>query len=98
VISANRIVRSIFYEGTLDAERYINEVFIPFFINLAHAEERFGYFMQGSATLLTAKETIRALRGVLGESNGEDRIISKGMWHPRSLDLNPVIFICVENS
>jgi hypothetical protein len=43
VISANRIIRPIFYEGTLDAE---HEILNPFFINLAPAEEIFGYSMQ----------------------------------------------------
>jgi hypothetical protein len=61
-ISANRISGPIFYEGTLDAQRYINEIHNPFFDNLAPAEE-----------------TIRALRGVFRELNGEDRIISEGL-------------------
>jgi hypothetical protein len=34
----------------------------------------------------TAKETFRALRRVFGEVNGEDRIISKGLWPPGSPD------------
>jgi hypothetical protein len=59
---------------------------------LAPAEERFGYFMQGGVTPHTAKETISALRGVFGEINEEDRIISKGLWAPRSPDLNPCDF------
>jgi hypothetical protein len=29
---------------------------------------------------------------VFGELNGEDRIISKGLWPPRSPDLNPCNF------
>jgi hypothetical protein len=29
---------------------------------------------------------------VFGEINGEDRIISKGLWPPRSQDLNPCDF------
>jgi hypothetical protein len=45
--------------------------------------------MQDCATPRTAQETIRALRGVFGEINGEDRIISKGLCPPRSPDLNP---------
>jgi hypothetical protein len=49
-ISANRIIRPIFYEGTLDAGRYINEILNPFFVNLAPAEEKYGYFMQDGAT------------------------------------------------
>jgi hypothetical protein len=59
---------------------------------LATAEERFGYFMQDGATPHTAKETIRALSGVFGEINGEDTIISKGLWPPRSPGLNPCEF------
>jgi hypothetical protein len=31
MISANCIIRPIFYEGTLDAERYVNEILNPFF-------------------------------------------------------------------
>ncbi|PNF15704.1 hypothetical protein B7P43_G12455 [Cryptotermes secundus] len=91
-VSAHRIIGPIFYEGTLDAQRYINEILNQFFVNLAPAEERFGYFMQDGATPHTAKETIRALRGVFGELNGDDRIVSKGLWPPRSPDLNPCDF------
>jgi hypothetical protein len=85
-ISANRIIGPIFYEETLDAQRYINGILNP------PAEERFGYCMQDGATPHTAKETILALRGVFGELNGEDRIITKGLWPPRSPDLNPCDF------
>jgi hypothetical protein len=49
-ISANRIIGPIFYEGTLDTQRYINELLNPFFVNLAPADERFNYFMQDGAT------------------------------------------------
>jgi hypothetical protein len=37
-ISANRVIEPIFYEGTLDAQRYINEILYPFCVNLAPAE------------------------------------------------------------
>jgi hypothetical protein len=60
VISAKRIIGQIFYEGTLDAQPYINEILNPFFINLAPAEEKFVYFMQDSMTPHTAKEKNRA--------------------------------------
>jgi hypothetical protein len=36
--------------------------------------------MQDGATPLAAKETIRALRCAFGEFNGEDRIVSEGLW------------------
>jgi hypothetical protein len=59
---------------------------------LAHAEERFVYFIQDGATPHTAKESLQALRGMYVEINGEDRIISKGLWLLRSPDLNPCNF------
>jgi hypothetical protein len=59
---------------------------------LAHAEERFSYLTQDGATPHTAKGTMWALHCVFGEINGEDRIISKGLWLPRSPDLNPCDF------
>jgi hypothetical protein len=66
-ISANHIIGPIFYEGTLDARRYINETLNPFFVNLAPAEERFGYFTQDGATPHMAKETMLASRCVFRE-------------------------------
>jgi hypothetical protein len=38
-ISANCIFGPIFYEGILDAQRYINQILNSFFFNLAPAEE-----------------------------------------------------------
>jgi hypothetical protein len=35
-VSVNRIIGSIFYEGTNDAERYINGILYPFFVNYYH--------------------------------------------------------------
>jgi hypothetical protein len=69
-ISANCIIGPIIYEGTPEAQRYINEILNPFFVNLAPVEERFGYFMYDSATPHTANESIRALRGVCGTKWG----------------------------
>jgi hypothetical protein len=48
--------------------------------------------MQDGATRQTAEKRIRAIHGVFGELNGEDIIIGKGFWPPRSLDLNPCDF------
>jgi hypothetical protein len=59
---------------------------------LAPAEERVGYFKQDSETPHTANKTIWALPCVFGELKGEDRIISKDLWPPRSPDLNPCDF------
>jgi hypothetical protein len=38
----------------------------PFFVNFIPAEERCRYFVQDGVTQHTAKETIKALRGVSG--------------------------------
>jgi hypothetical protein len=57
-LACHNIIGLIFYEGTLDAERYINAILNPFFVNLAPAEERFAYYMQDGTTPHTAKETI----------------------------------------
>jgi hypothetical protein len=46
------------YVGTLDAERYINEILNPFFFNLALGEEIYIYFMQDGTTPHSAKETM----------------------------------------
>jgi hypothetical protein len=90
VISANRIIGPTFYVGNLDAE--------PIFRYLGTREERLGYFLQDDASPHTAKETIRALGGVPVEVvNVNDTIISKGLWQPRSPDLNPCEFICGEH-
>jgi hypothetical protein len=59
---------------------------------LAAAEEKFGYFMQDCATSHMAKEAMRALSGVSGEFNGEDRIVSKCLWLLKSQDLSPCEF------
>jgi hypothetical protein len=78
-ISANCIIGPIIYEGTLDAQQYIDETLNPLFITLASAEERFGYFIQDCTTPHTARETTRALNGLFGTLNGDDRIITKGL-------------------
>jgi hypothetical protein len=63
-ISTNCITGPICYEGPIDAQRYINEILNPVFVNLAPAEEILGYFMQDSATAHTANELSQASRGV----------------------------------
>jgi hypothetical protein len=65
---------------------------------LAPAEERVDSFMQDGATPHTAKEAIEALCRVFGKINGEDRIITKGLWAPRTPDLNPCDFYVWGNS
>jgi hypothetical protein len=61
---------SVTDEANFNLSGYVNSNAQSIFINLATAEERVCYFMQDGETLHTAKETIGALRGVLGEFNG----------------------------
>jgi hypothetical protein len=63
-VSANRIIGPIFYKVPFDAQRYISVILNPFFVDLSHAEKRFGYSMHDGAIPHTANETIRELRGV----------------------------------
>jgi hypothetical protein len=83
-ISAKSITGPIFYEGTLDSQRYINEIFNPFFVSSEPAEEIFGYFMQNGATAHTANETIRALRGVFRELMGRIELLASGFGPPNT--------------
>jgi hypothetical protein len=89
MLRANNIIGPIFYEETLDAEWYIDEILNPLYSNMEPAEARLGYIIQDGASPRTAKETIWELCSVSGELYADDRIISKGVWSPRSPDLNP---------
>jgi hypothetical protein len=60
------------YEGNLDAQQFVNEIH-----NLVPPEERFGYFIKDGATPHTAKETIRALRGVFRELMGRIKLLAR---------------------
>jgi hypothetical protein len=84
--SANHIIGFTFYEGTLDAE-ILDSLYL---VNLPPEEQRFSYFMQDGMSPHTAKETIQALPGVSGELHVGERLISKGLWPPRSQNLNVV--------
>jgi hypothetical protein len=46
--------------------------------------------MQDYASPHTTKETTRALLGVSGELHVDDWLISKGLWPPRSQNVNDV--------
>ena len=82
-ISASRIVGPIFYEGTINSERYIAQILRPFFSELTEEEKTFGFFQQDGATAHTANDSMNVLQSVF-----EDRIISRGLWPARSPDLS----------
>lgn len=83
-ISRRRIIGPIFFEGTINADRYRNEILDPF-INQLHEDELMeGYFQQDNATPHTANRTINFLQEFF-----DDRLISRGLWPPRSPQLTP---------
>jgi hypothetical protein len=84
VISAHRITKPIFYNNTVNATRYVNNILSPFFAELTEEERLYGISQQDSATAHTAYISLETLREVFS-----DCIISRGLWPPRSPDLAP---------
>lgn len=76
--------------GTLNAERYREEI-IRRFIDEIHGDElQFGYFQQDGATAHTSHETLNMIREFF-----DNRIISRNTpipYPPRSCDLTPCDF------
>jgi hypothetical protein len=79
-ISTNRIIGPIFYEGTLVAQRYINET-INFSL-IWHLLKKDWVILCKTARIHThtAKENIRALRGVFGELMGRIELLARVCW------------------
>jgi hypothetical protein len=87
VICARRIIRPIFYNDTVNASRYMNNILRPFFTKLTEEERLYSVFQQDSATANMAYISLEALWEVFG-----DHIISHGLWPPRSPNLTPCDF------
>jgi len=83
-ISRTRLIGPIFFNNTVNSERYINDILHPFFEQLTDNEKQNGTFQQDNATAHTAYASLAALEEVF-----EDRVISRGRWPARSPDLNP---------
>nr|XP_008198792.1 PREDICTED: uncharacterized protein LOC103314449 [Tribolium castaneum] len=89
-ISKRRIVGPIFFQGTLTAVRYREEILTPFIEELHDDELREGLFQQDGATAHCTAETLDFLRTFF-----DDRIISRNTandYPPRSCDLTPCDF------
>jgi inhibitor of nuclear factor kappa-B kinase subunit alpha len=80
-------VGPIFFEDTINSQRYILSILRPFFELRNEHDRRFAFFQQDSATPHTARDSVEELRQVFG-----DRIVSRGLWPARSPDLNPCDF------
>jgi hypothetical protein len=59
---------------------HVNNILNPFLHQLTAEERNYEYFQQGNATAHTADNSISAICEVF-----HNRIISKGLWPPRSL-------------
>jgi hypothetical protein len=85
-VSRRRILGPIFFRETITGERY--RIILEEAIGQMHDDEcQLGYFQQDGATAHTANATIRYLEEFYG-----DRLISRGLWPPRSPDLTPLDF------
>ena len=85
-----RIVGSIFFNEIINADRYCSIILTPFLNDLRADEQRDAFFQQDGATPHTARQSMTMLHQVFGE-----RLISKGLWPPRSPDLTPLDFFYV---
>jgi hypothetical protein len=86
-ISAYRIIGPIFYDDTVNAARYVNNILSPFFAKLTEEKRLYSVLQLDSATANMAYASLEALRKVFG-----DHIISHGLWPPRAPDLVPCDF------
>lgn len=84
-ISRRRIVGPLFFDKSVDGVVYRN--LIEQFIALLELHDRDCWFQQDNATCHTSAETMNMLREFF-----DHRVISKGLWPPRSPDLTPADF------
>ena len=86
-VSRSRIIGPIFFDSTVNSDRYIKNIFVPFSEQLTASEKQRTWFQQDGANAHTARATMTAVRKVFGE-----RVISRDLWPPRSPDLTPPDF------
>lgn len=84
-MSRRRIIGPIFFYETVNGRRYRTDILSPFMEQLHDDELELGNFQQDGAPAHIAGETLR----FLGEFY-DNRIISRGLWPPRSPDLTPL--------
>lgn len=98
-LSRRRIVAPIFFQGTITALRYRQEILEPFFNQLDDQELQEGYFQQDGSPVHCTQENLGFIQEFFG-----DRLISRNMptpFPPRSCDLTPLdfcIWSCLKNS
>ena len=89
-MSGFRIITRFFHQ-TVNAERYVQDLFNPFVAELTEDERLYGYFQQDGATAHTALAALSRVHEVFGE----ERTINRGsatLWRSRSPELSPCDF------
>ena len=76
-----RVIVPIFFDATITTATYM-EIFNTFVNQLDDKELSIGYFQQDVATSHSSHASMAEIRSLFG-----DRVISKGLWPPRSPDL-----------
>jgi len=82
-MSRRRIIGPIFFDATITTAAYM-EIFNAFSNLLDDKELSIGYFQQDGATSHTSHASMDEIQSFFG-----DRVVSKGIWPPRSPDLTP---------
>ena len=82
---SRRLIGQIFFTKTITAERYCNEILHSFVDELS--EELTAYFQQDGVTAHTTNFTLCFLNDIF-----QSRVISIGIWPPRSPDLSVLDF------
>jgi hypothetical protein len=85
-LSQRRIIGPMFFDTAVTSQVYI-ELFREFVNQLDDQELTLGYYQQDEATSHTSGVSIAKV-----ESFFPDRVISRGLWPPRSPDLTPPDF------
>ena len=87
-MSRRRIIGPFFFDATVTTAAYM-EIFSTLVNQLDEEELSVGYFQQDGATSHTSHASMAEIQSFFG-----DRVISKGIWPPRSPDLTqPVNFL-----
>ena len=82
-------VGAFFFSATLNSQQYYDNILYPFIVQLKEDEIGKAYLQQDDATTHTAHMSTALLDYVF-----VDRVISKTIWPPRSLDLSlPDLFL-----
>ena len=85
-MSRRCIIGPIFFDATITTAACM-DIFNAFVNQLDDEELSFGYFQQDGATSHTSHASVAGFQSFVS-----DRVISKGLWLPRSPDLTPPVY------